>query len=172
MTTNGWLQLGLYMVVLLGLAKPLGTFMAKVYTGEPTWLGRLLGPVERLCYRVMGVSPDDEMDWKQYAWSFLLFSLLSTAGGVPAAPGSGGAAAQPGPHGRGFAYHRLQYRHQFRHQHQLAGVRRRNDDELPVADAGAHRAELRFRGGGDGSADRADPRPVTPLHAHHRQLLG
>ena len=96
MTTNGWLQLGLYMVVLLGLAKPLGTFMAKVYTGEPTWLGRLLGPVERLCYRVMGVSPDDEMDWKRYAWSFLLFSLLSTAGGVPAAPGSGGAAAQSG----------------------------------------------------------------------------
>ncbi|HSE65488.1 MAG TPA: potassium-transporting ATPase subunit KdpA, partial [Gemmatimonadales bacterium] len=77
MTTNGWLQLGLYMVVLLGLAKPLGTFMAKIYVGEPTWLGRLLGPVERLCYRVMGVSPDDEMDWKQYAWSFLLFSLLS-----------------------------------------------------------------------------------------------
>ena len=78
MTTNGWLQLGLYMVVLLGLAKPLGTFMAKIYAGEPTWLGRLLGPVERLCYRVMGVGPEDEMDWKQYAWSFLLLSLLST----------------------------------------------------------------------------------------------
>ena len=39
MTTNGWLQLGLYMVVLLGLAKPLGTFMAKIYEGEPTLAG-------------------------------------------------------------------------------------------------------------------------------------
>jgi K+-transporting ATPase ATPase A chain len=78
MTANGWLQLGLYLVVLLALAKPLGTFMAKVYEGEPTMLGRLLGPVERFCYRVMGVHSDDEMDWKQYAWSLLLFSLLST----------------------------------------------------------------------------------------------
>jgi potassium-transporting ATPase potassium-binding subunit len=78
MTANGWLQLGLYLVVLLALAKPLGTFMAKVYEGEPTLLTPLLGPVERVCYGVMGVHPDDEMDWKQYAWSFLLFGLLST----------------------------------------------------------------------------------------------
>ena len=102
MTTNGWLQLGLYLVVLLGLAKPLGTFMAKVYEGEPTLASAgFWGRSNGLCYRVMGVSPDDEMDWKQYAWSFLLFSLSEHPGGLPAAPGSGGAAAQPGPHGRG-----------------------------------------------------------------------
>ncbi|HSR91661.1 MAG TPA: potassium-transporting ATPase subunit KdpA [Gemmatimonadales bacterium] len=78
MTANGWFQLAFYLVVLLALAKPLGSFMARVYQGEPTVLGRILSPVERLCYRVMGVRSDDEMDWKRYSWSFLLFSLLGT----------------------------------------------------------------------------------------------
>jgi K+-transporting ATPase ATPase A chain len=78
MTASGWFQVAFYLVVLLVLAKPLGSFMARVYQGEPTVLGRFLRPVERLCYRVMGVRPDDEMDWKRYSWGFLLFSLLST----------------------------------------------------------------------------------------------
>jgi K+-transporting ATPase ATPase A chain len=76
MTANAWLQLTLYMVVLIGLAKPLGGFMARVYQGETHFLARLLGPVERLCYRVMGVSPDEEMDWKRYSIAVLLFSLV------------------------------------------------------------------------------------------------
>ncbi|MEO8635963.1 MAG: potassium-transporting ATPase subunit KdpA [Gemmatimonadales bacterium] len=76
MTANGWLQLSLYMVVLIGLAKPLGGFMARVYEGAPHLLARLCGPVERLCYRVMGVRPDEEMDWTRYAGAVLLFSFV------------------------------------------------------------------------------------------------
>jgi K+-transporting ATPase ATPase A chain len=76
MTANAWLQLGLYLVVLIGLAKPLGSYMARVYEGEPHLLGRWLAPVERLCYRWMGVKPQEEMDWKRYSFAVLLFSLV------------------------------------------------------------------------------------------------
>jgi K+-transporting ATPase ATPase A chain len=78
MTTNAWLQLALYLVVLLGLAKPLGGFMARVYQGEPHLLARWFGSVERLCYRLMGVDPQEEMDWKRYSFAVLLFSLVGT----------------------------------------------------------------------------------------------
>jgi K+-transporting ATPase ATPase A chain len=76
MTTNGFLQLGLYLVVLIALAKPLGLYMARVYEGQPTFLDRVLGPVERLVYRLSGVRPDQEMNWKTYAVAMLLFNLF------------------------------------------------------------------------------------------------
>ncbi len=76
MTGNGWLQLGLYLAVLLLLAKPLGGYMARVYQGEPAFLDRLLGPIERLIYRILRVSPDAEMGWKTYALAMLLFNAL------------------------------------------------------------------------------------------------
>ena len=55
MTANGILQLGLYVVVLLALAKPLGAYMARVYEGRPFGLDRALGWLERLIYRLSGV---------------------------------------------------------------------------------------------------------------------
>jgi K+-transporting ATPase ATPase A chain len=75
MTANGWLQLGLYMAVLLALVKPLGAYMARVYEGEPTRLDRVLGPLERLVYGVTGVRPDAEMGWRTYALAMLAFNL-------------------------------------------------------------------------------------------------
>ena len=60
--------------ILLGL--PLGAYMARVYGGEPFWATRALGPVERLVYRLAGIHPDDEMDWKRYAITLLIFNLL------------------------------------------------------------------------------------------------
>ena len=75
MTANGLLQLALYLGVLLLLVKPLGSYMARVYEGEALMVGKLLGPVERLCYRLAGVAPDLEMTWKQYAGAVLLFGL-------------------------------------------------------------------------------------------------
>jgi len=76
MTANAWLQLTLYLAVLIGLAKPLGSYMARVYEGEPHLLARWFAPVERLCYRWMGVTPTEEMDWKRYSAAVLLFSLV------------------------------------------------------------------------------------------------
>ncbi len=66
----------LYMVLLLGLAWPLGQYMAKVLEGKPCALSRVLGPVERLLYRVCGVKPQEEMDWKGYALAMFLFNML------------------------------------------------------------------------------------------------
>ena len=57
MTGQGLLQLALYVVVLVLLVKPLGAYMAAVFQGERTFMSRLLGPVERLIYRVAGVEP-------------------------------------------------------------------------------------------------------------------
>jgi potassium-transporting ATPase potassium-binding subunit len=76
MNIYSWLQLIFYIVVLLLLAKPLGSFMAKVYQGEPTFLDRVLGPVERFIYRVSGVKPDDDMNWKTYAVAVMVFNIL------------------------------------------------------------------------------------------------
>ena len=74
MTPNGFLQVGLYVAVLLLLAKPLGLYIAKVYQGQPTLLSRVLGPIERLIYRLCGVDPASEMSWKHYAGAVILFS--------------------------------------------------------------------------------------------------
>ncbi len=76
MTALSWLQLAFYLLVLLVLAKPLGTFMARVYQGQRTFLDPVLGPLERLIYRLCGVNPDDEMNWKVYAIGVMLFNGL------------------------------------------------------------------------------------------------
>jgi len=78
MSANGYLQLVLYLVVLLALAKPLGTYMARIYAGEPALLNRIGAPVERLIYRLCGIDPAEEMRWTQYAMAALWFSLLGT----------------------------------------------------------------------------------------------
>jgi len=74
MTAHAWWLLALYMVALLGLAASLGEFMAAVLEGRPTRIGRWLGPLERACYRVAGVNPNEEMDWRRYAWAALAFN--------------------------------------------------------------------------------------------------
>jgi K+-transporting ATPase ATPase A chain len=76
MNIHSWLQLIFYMVVLIALAKPLGSFMAKVYQGEKTFLDPVLRPVERLIYRLAGVHADEEMNWKVYAIALMVFNVL------------------------------------------------------------------------------------------------
>jgi len=68
------------LLILLALIRPLGGFMARVYQGERNLLSPLLAPVERLIYRISGVKQDDEMGWKRYAGSMLLFNLVLFAG--------------------------------------------------------------------------------------------
>lgn len=76
MTLMGWTQIGLYLVVLLVLAKPLGIYIARVYMKAPCGLDRLLGPVEALVYRVCGIRSEEEMSWQHYARAVLLFSFV------------------------------------------------------------------------------------------------
>jgi len=72
----GWIQILAYIVVLVLVAKPLGEFMARVYSGERTLTSGVFGPLERFLYRIGGVRADEEMDWKRYARAMLAFNLL------------------------------------------------------------------------------------------------
>ncbi len=126
MTANGIFQLVFYVVVLVALAKPLGGFMAKVYEGRRTWLDPVLGPIERLIYRLCGVRPADEMGWKTYAVAMLLFNFARPPRRLRAPAPAGRAAAEPAGHGGGHARLVVQHRGELRHQHELAGLRRRD----------------------------------------------
>jgi K+-transporting ATPase ATPase A chain len=75
MTANGYLQLAFYLVVLLLLAKPLGSYMANVYEGKGAAL-RIGGGVERLFYRISGVDPQRDMRWTEYAIAVIMFNVL------------------------------------------------------------------------------------------------
>jgi K+-transporting ATPase ATPase A chain len=77
MTANGILQILLFIAVVIALAKPLGTFMAKVFAGERTWLHRVLRPVEIAIYRLCGIDEAAEQQWTRYAGSLLMFSVVS-----------------------------------------------------------------------------------------------
>lgn len=70
-----WLQVLLYIGLLLLLVRPLGAYMARVYQGEPTFLASLLKPLEKWIYRISAIDPQAEMDWKAYATAMLVFNL-------------------------------------------------------------------------------------------------
>lgn len=76
MTENGWLQIAVYFLILLALAKPLGLFLVQLFEGRPTYLHPLLRPLERLTYRFTGVREEAEQSWLQYAGALLAFSLV------------------------------------------------------------------------------------------------
>jgi len=76
MSINGLLQIALYLVVLIALAKPLGWYMARVYEGKLPAFVRWMAPVENLFYRLCGVDSKDEMRWTRYALAMLWFALL------------------------------------------------------------------------------------------------
>lgn len=76
MTANHVIQIAIYLMALLLLVKPLGWYMARVYEQQPVGLERVLGPVERLLYRLAGVQPAAAMGWKTYAAAMLLFNAL------------------------------------------------------------------------------------------------
>jgi len=77
MTSNGWIQIFVFLAVILALTRPLGVFMAKVFSRERTFLDPVVRPIERLLYRVTGVDEAHEMRWTEYAFTMLLFSGTS-----------------------------------------------------------------------------------------------
>jgi K+-transporting ATPase ATPase A chain len=79
MFANEILQVVLFLAVVLLLVKPLGWYMARVFEGKPCGLDKVLGPVERLIYRICGVQPAREMSWQRYALALLAFSVAGFA---------------------------------------------------------------------------------------------
>jgi K+-transporting ATPase ATPase A chain len=75
MNLTGWLQIILTLVLMLLLVKPLGSYMFRVYRGEPTFLSPIFGPLERAFYRLSGVKAEEEMSWQAYGLAVLVFSL-------------------------------------------------------------------------------------------------
>lgn len=69
-------QIALYLIVLVLLSIPLGAYMARVYKGEKTFLDPFIAPLERVMYRLFGINPADEMNWKTYALAMLAFNVL------------------------------------------------------------------------------------------------
>lgn len=114
------LQYGLYLAVLVLLGIPLGAYIKKVMDGEKTFLSRVLTPCENLVYKAMRVKKDEQMNWKKYLLSVLLFNgiglvflfllqllqgvLPATRRGCPASngiyPSTRRSASSPTPTGR------------------------------------------------------------------------
>ncbi|MCL4808283.1 MAG: potassium-transporting ATPase subunit KdpA, partial [Thermoanaerobaculia bacterium] len=80
MTTLAFLKIAVFFLLVLAVTKPLGLYMRRVFSGERTFLDPVLGPVERLVYRLGGVDAKKEQDWKAYASSLLVFSVLGVLG--------------------------------------------------------------------------------------------
>jgi K+-transporting ATPase ATPase A chain len=77
MNLIGWLQLSVFIIALAALTKPLGLYLVRVFDpGDRTFLDPVLKPVERLLYRFLGIDPTEEQDWKSYAASLLIFSVV------------------------------------------------------------------------------------------------
>ena len=73
----GWIQLTLFLGILFLVTKPMGLYLVRVLDPDgKTWLDRPVKPVERSLYRVLGVDPGKEQDWKEYARSLIAFSLV------------------------------------------------------------------------------------------------
>jgi potassium-transporting ATPase potassium-binding subunit len=79
MTANGWFQIGFFLLVIFLITKPLGVFLARVFSGEKAFLDWVLRPIEKLIYRLTGIDEKHEMRWTEYAVAMLLFSGVSMA---------------------------------------------------------------------------------------------
>ncbi|MDQ0516542.1 K+-transporting ATPase ATPase A chain [Kaistia geumhonensis] len=95
MTLNGWLQIALFVALVLALTRPLGSYMTRVFSGERTWLSPVLAPVERGFYRLAGTSEREDQHWLAYvvamlvfnaAGFLLLYALLRLQGKLPFNP--------------------------------------------------------------------------------------
>ena len=78
MNSSGWIQLALFVAVLLLITKPLGLYLVRVLDANgKTFLDPVFKPVERLCYKLFGIDPNEEHDWKRYTIAMLMFSLVT-----------------------------------------------------------------------------------------------
>jgi len=76
MSTAGIVQIVMFWLVLVAFAIPLGAYMARVYDGNARIAQKILGPLERLLYRMFGVKPGREQSWQRYAVCVLVFNVL------------------------------------------------------------------------------------------------
>ena len=76
MGLNDLIQMAVFLIALLLLVKPLGSYMARIYEGSPAGLNVWLASVEKWIYQLCGVKPEEGMSWKTYAVAMMLFNIL------------------------------------------------------------------------------------------------
>jgi potassium-transporting ATPase potassium-binding subunit len=76
MTSTGWLQIVMFTALVAVTVRPFGGYMKRVFSGEPTALGRALQPIERGIYRLAGIDPAAEQKWYVYASALLAFNVV------------------------------------------------------------------------------------------------
>ena len=172
MTVNGWLQIAVFLGLVLLVTKPVGVFMTRVFNRERTFMDPVLRPIERLVYRLTGVDENHEMRWTEYAGSMLLFSVVSMLvlyamerlqshlplnpqnfPGVPQALAFNTAAS-------------------FTTNTNWQNYSGESDDELFHADGRTRLSQLCVGRGRHRVGDRLYSRHCSPADADHRQLLG
>ena len=77
MTANGWIQILLFAAIIFAIAKPLGSYMFRVFEGDRQPLPKFFGPIERFLYRLCGVEPSEQQTWKEYTVGMLIFSGIT-----------------------------------------------------------------------------------------------
>ena len=134
-------EYGVYLALLVALAIPLSAYLNKVMAGQKTVLSRVLVPVENAVYRCIRVDKSEDMGWKRYlvsAFAFSaiclvgLFAILMLQGLLPFNPEAPAVLGS-----------RVQHRRQLRHEHELAGVQRRERAQLLLPGDRPDGAELR-----------------------------
>ncbi|MDI1288017.1 MAG: potassium-transporting ATPase subunit KdpA [Reyranella sp.] len=75
MTFNGWVQIALYVAILLVLTRPLGGYLGRVMEGQRTFMSPVLAPIERGFYRLAGVDPRKDQSWWVYCRAMLIFHI-------------------------------------------------------------------------------------------------
>ena len=163
MTAAGWIEIALYVAILTAITPLLGAYMTRIYRGE---LG--IGLVER---SIVALGGDREQDWKAYAKSVLISERRLLRAPVPDPAHAGDPPMEPQRPRLGAMGRRVQHDGVVRDQHELAVLRRRDDDVELLADGRPGRPELRLGRRRHRGRDRLHPCARLPLRQQRRQLL-
>ena len=134
---QGWIQIIVFAAVLIAVVPLLGGYMARVFTNERVFLTPVVGPLERLLYRVLRVDIERSQGWKSYAGSLLVFSALFWLALYLILRTQTLHPVQPGRLSLGDVGPVVQHRLVVRHQHELAVLRRRDDAVVLQPDGAA-----------------------------------
>ena len=176
MDIYGIAQILLFFGLIVACTKPLGLYMARVFAGERTFLSPVFAPVERLCYRLFGVRPDEDMPWTVYGFAMLMFSVVGIVLTYVLLRAQGSALpvmeSAPLQRQRHDARPGVQHRELVRDEHQLAELLAGNDDFLLLEHGLARGPQLDVGGDGYRGSDRDRSWLRASAGKRHRQLLG
>jgi K+-transporting ATPase A subunit len=180
-TVYGLSQLLLFLLLLFATARPVGSYMAKVFEGKSTLLSRRLLPLEHWIYRLCGANPEAEQAWVTYAWACLAFGLVNflslyflvrIQGILPLNPQHFGSGQAPADAQRVTPDLAFNIAVSFMTNTSWQAYDRRAHAELSRADVGDCGAELHLHGGRNGGGDRGNQGFRSGEDPHAGQFLG